>query len=197
MHTCPHALQCCFTSNSTLWGSSMEREKVLISCAHTGNRMIYQPANKQCKQSLWVWKETSSEEENWYQRKWEQFSRAILVLPVTESRSMLCFNAAITAGYFRDVWRLMVELAEASPGRSFVKYKRQCRILKWNTKSCLISKLSIRGQLAETMLSHYFADSTNLIISPSARSKKAAPSSDMKEYVNQQLRGTMLCIFSL
>ena len=91
-----------------------------------------------------------------------------------------------------------MELAAASPGRSFVKYKRQRRILKQNTKSCLISKLSVRGQLAETMLLH-FADSTSLIIPASARSKKAAPSSDKRKYVNQQLWGKMLCIntFSL
>lgn len=91
-----------------------------------------------------------------------------------------------------------MELTEASLGRSFAKYRRQCRILKKNMKSCLIAKLSIRGQLAENMLLH-FADSTNLIISPSATSKKAAPSSDMRKYVNQQLRGKMLHmnIFSL
>lgn len=51
-HVCPDALQWYFASNSTLWSSSTERDKVLTSCAHTGYRMIYQPAIKQCKYRL-------------------------------------------------------------------------------------------------------------------------------------------------
>lgn len=61
-------------------------------------------------------------------------------------------------------------------------------------KGCVISKLPARGQLAETTLLNIFAGSTNLIISPSATSKKAAPSSDMRKYINQQYRVKMLHI---
>lgn len=61
-----------------------------------------------------------------------------------------------------------------------------------NTKSCLSSTLPIRAQLAEAMLIHFCANSTNLIVSPSSRSKKAAPSSDTRKYVNQQFRRKMI-----
>lgn len=53
-----------------------------------------------------------------------------------------------------------------------------------NTRSC-----SIRAPLAEAMLMHFCAYFTHLIISPSSRSKKAAPSSDTRKCVNQQFRG--------
>lgn len=81
-----------------------------------------------------------------------------------------------------------MEPTEAPAGRSFVKMQK-CRIVKQNRRSCVISELSARGQLAETTLLHIFAGSTDLIISPSATSKKAAPSSDMRKIHQSAVQG--------